>query len=43
LTNVPLVFNRLSRALLLRIASSTALQIIVGIAVLAVQRYIPFC
>lgn len=39
LTNVPLVFKRLSRTLLLRIASSTALQIIVGIAVLAAQHY----
>ena len=42
MTNVPLVFNRLSRALLLRIASSTALQIIVGIAVLAAQHYMFF-
>jgi len=42
LTNVPLVFKRLSRTLLLRIASSTALQIIVGIAVLAVQHYVIF-
>ena len=39
LTNVPLVFKRLSRTVLFRIASSTALQIIVGIAVLAVQHY----
>lgn len=39
LTNVPLVFKRLSRPLLLRIASSTALQIVVGIAVLAAQHY----
>jgi len=39
LTNVPLVFKRISRALLLRIATSTALQIAVGIAVLAVQHY----
>jgi len=42
LTNVPLVFKRLSRTLLLRVASSTALQIIVGIAVLAAQHYILF-
>jgi len=42
LTNVPLVFKRLSRTLLLRIASSTMLQIIVGIAVLAVQHYMIF-
>lgn len=39
LTNVPLVFKRLSGKALFRIASSTALQIIVGIAVLAVQHY----
>jgi len=42
LTNVPLVFKRLSRPLLVRIASSTALQIIVGIAVLAAQHYLFF-
>ena len=42
LTNVPLVFRRLSRAPLLKLASSTALQIIVGIAVLAVQHYMIF-
>jgi uncharacterized membrane protein (DUF4010 family) len=39
LTNVPLVFKHLSRAALLRIASSTGLQIMVGIAVLAAQHY----
>ena len=39
LTNVPLVFKRLSRTVLFRIASSTALQIMVGIAVLAVQHH----
>jgi uncharacterized membrane protein (DUF4010 family) len=38
-TNVPLVFKRLSGTVLFRIASSTALQIIVGIAVLAVQHH----
>ena len=42
LTNVPLVFKRLSRPLLIRIASSTALQIAVGIAVLAAQHYFLF-
>ncbi|MFZ3213781.1 MAG: DUF4010 domain-containing protein [Terriglobales bacterium] len=42
LTNVPLVFKRLSRPLLLRVASSTALQIVVGIAVLAAQHYMFF-
>ena len=39
LTNVPLVFKRLSRTVLFRIASSTALQIMVGVAVLAIQHY----
>jgi uncharacterized membrane protein (DUF4010 family) len=39
LTNVPLVFKRLSGTVLFRIASSTALQIIVGITVLAVQHH----
>jgi uncharacterized membrane protein (DUF4010 family) len=38
-TNVPLVFKRLSGKVLFRIASSTALQIIVGITVLAAQHY----
>ena len=38
-TNVPLVFKRLSGKVLFRIASSTALQIIVGITVLAVQHH----
>ena len=38
-TNVPLVFKRLSRKILFRIAGSTALQIVVGIGVLAVQHY----
>jgi uncharacterized membrane protein (DUF4010 family) len=42
MTNVPLVFKRLSRPLLLRVASSTALQIVVGIAVLAAQHYMFF-
>jgi uncharacterized membrane protein (DUF4010 family) len=40
LTNLPLVFRRLSRPLLLRIASSTGLQIMVGIGVLAAQHYL---
>jgi uncharacterized membrane protein (DUF4010 family) len=39
LTNVPLVFRRLSGTVLFRIASSTALQIVVGIVVLAIQHY----
>jgi uncharacterized membrane protein (DUF4010 family) len=39
MTNVPLVFKRLSGRVLFRIAGSTALQIIVGITVLAVQDH----
>ena len=42
LTNLPLVFKRLSRTVLLRVASSTALQIVVGISVLAAQHYFIF-
>jgi uncharacterized membrane protein (DUF4010 family) len=37
-TNLPLVFRRLPRRLLLRIVSSTCIQIAVGIVVLAVQH-----
>ena len=40
LTNLPVVFRRLSRPGLLRIAFSTSLQVAVGIAVLAVQRFV---
>jgi uncharacterized membrane protein (DUF4010 family) len=39
LTNVPVVFKRLSGTVLFRIASSTVLQIVVGITVLAVQHH----
>ncbi|HXJ77168.1 MAG TPA: DUF4010 domain-containing protein [Candidatus Methylomirabilis sp.] len=39
LTNVPLVLKGLPRPLLFRISSSTALQVIVGVGVLAVQHY----
>ena len=39
LTNVPLVFRRLPRTALLRIAGSTALQIAIGIVVLAAQDH----
>ncbi len=42
MTNVPLVFKRLSGKVLFRIASSTALQIVVGTAALAVQHYFLF-
>jgi len=40
LTNVPLVFKGLPRSLLFRIASSTALQVVVGVGVLAAQHYV---
>jgi hypothetical protein len=39
LTNIPLIFKRLSGSVLFRIVSSTALQLIVGIAVLALQHH----
>ena len=39
LTNVPVVFRRLPGKVVFKIASSTALQILVGITVLAVQHY----
>lgn len=39
LTDVPLVFRRLSGTALFRVASSAALQVIVGITVLAVQYH----
>lgn len=39
LTNVPVVFKRLSGTVLFRMASSTALQIVVGIVVLAVEHH----
>jgi len=39
LTNVPVVFRRLPGKIVFKIASSTALQILVGITVLAVQHY----
>jgi len=40
LTNVPLVVNRLSSPLFFRVASSTALQIVLGTVVLAAQHYL---
>ena len=40
LSNVPLVLKGLPSSLLFRIASSTALQVIVGVGVLAVQHYV---
>ena len=41
-TNLPVVFKRLSRSLQLKITLSTTLQIAVGLAVLAVQRFLVF-
>jgi len=40
LTNLPVVFKRLSRPVLLKVAVSTSLQVAVGIAVLAAQRFL---
>ena len=40
LTNLPVVFKRLSRPVLLKVAFSTSLQVAVGIAVLAAQRFL---
>ena len=42
ITSVPLVFKRLSGAVLFRIIGSTALQIVVGILVLGLQHYFLF-
>jgi len=39
LTNLPLIFRHLSRPLLLRIVGFTALQMAVGIGILAVQHH----
>jgi uncharacterized membrane protein (DUF4010 family) len=42
LTNLPLVFKHLPRPALRRVAISTALQVVSGIAVLAIQRFMVF-
>lgn len=42
LTNLPLVFKHLPRPVLRRVAISTVLQVVIGIAVLAVQRFLIF-
>ena len=42
LTNLPMVFKRLSRSLQLKVVFSTTLQIATGLAVLAVQRFLVF-
>jgi len=42
LTNLPLIFKRLSRPLLMKVAFSTSLQVATGIGVLAAQRYLHF-
>ena len=39
LTNLPIIFKRVSRSLLVRIAFSTTVQVSIGIAVLALQRF----
>ena len=40
LTNLPVVFKRLSRPVWMKVAFSTTLQVAIGIAVLAVQRFV---
>ena len=40
LTNLPVVFKRVPRPVLLKIAFSTSAQVVVGIAALAVQRFL---
>jgi uncharacterized membrane protein (DUF4010 family) len=42
LTNLPLVFKHLPRPALRRVAISTALQVVIGITVLAIQRFLVF-
>jgi uncharacterized membrane protein (DUF4010 family) len=42
LTNLPLVFKHLPRPALRRVAISTALQVVIGTAVLAIQRFLVF-
>jgi len=40
ITNLPLIFKRLPRPMLKKVALSTALQIVIGTAVLAIQRFV---
>jgi uncharacterized membrane protein (DUF4010 family) len=40
LTNLPLIFKRLPRSVLVKMVFSTALQVTIGIAILAVQRFL---
>jgi hypothetical protein len=40
LTNLPVVYKRLSRPVLLKVAFSTTVQVAIGIAVLAIQRLV---
>ena len=42
MTNLPMVFKRLSRPLQLKITFSTTLQIAIGLATLAVQYFLVF-
>jgi uncharacterized membrane protein (DUF4010 family) len=42
LTNLPLIFKRLPRLELLKIVFSTTLQVAIGVAVLALQRFVLF-
>ncbi len=42
LANLPMIFRRLSRPLLIRIAFSTTLQVAIGIAVLVGQHFVHF-
>jgi uncharacterized membrane protein (DUF4010 family) len=42
LSNLPMVFRRLSRPLLIKVAFSTTLQILVGIAAMTLQRFLQF-
>ena len=39
-TNLPLIFRRVSRPIMVKVALSTALQVAVGVAVLAGQRFL---
>ena len=42
LTNLPMIFKHLPRPMLLKVVRSTALQVAIGIAVLAAQRFVLF-
>jgi hypothetical protein len=40
MTNLPLIFKRVSRPILYKVAWSTTLQVAVGVAVLTSQRFL---